>query len=297
MKDTINDLLHSPTALTALILFTLVALLAILAPVISPYNPFDLSGLSLTDALNPPAWVSGGSWKHILGTDSQGRDLLSAILYGSRISLTIGICATLLSVVLGVIMGLLSGYLHGFVDTVIMRLADVQYTIPSLMLALVFDGVFRALFPREFHDTFAMVMLILVLGLATWPTYARVVRSLTLVEEGKDYVASAKMLGLSTFRILIRHIVPNTMRPVLVLCPVGLLYDIIGETTLSFLGVGMPEHKPSLGVLMAEGFRYMLSGEWWIVVFTAITLATITISVNLFSDWIRDILNPKRWAK
>ena len=292
-----NDVVHSffttPGAMiAAIITFTAVAA-AFSAPVIAPYNPFDPSQISLWDGKLPPAWVEGGSSAYLLGTDNQGRDMLSTILYGGRISIIVGLAAVFLGMLLGVTLGVISGYLGGIVDTVIMRLADVQLTIPGILLAILINGIGRAALPLELRDDFAIYVVIVAIGLTDWPQFARVARGATLVEAEKEYVQSARVIGLPRWLIITRHILPNTLRPILVIATIGLALAIIGEATLSFLGQGIPPTTPSLGTLIRVGNEFLFSGLWWITLFPAVSLVVLVFAVNLLGDWMRDALNPK----
>jgi peptide/nickel transport system permease protein len=266
---------------------------AFLAPWIAPHNPFDLRTLNLLDAFNPPAWMPEGDVKFLLGTDDQGRDVLSTIMFGSRISLMVGFCSVIFAMVLGVTLGLLSGYVGGTVDAVIMRVADVQLSFPAILIALLVDGVARAAMPRELHDQLAVYVLILSIGVSGWVQYARTVRGSTLVEKNKEYVQAARVIGLHPMAIMARHVLPNVTGPVLVIGTIHLAVAIITEATLSFLGVGMPPTQPSLGTLINKGNDFLMSGEWWITIFPGAALVLMALSVNLLGDWLRDALNPK----
>lgn len=269
-------------------------LAAIFAPLIAPQDPFDPAALNLLEAFKPPVWYEeGGSWQFILGSDDQGRDLFSAILYGLRISLFVGFAAVLLSMVLGVLLGLLAGYAGGAIDAVIMRIADVQISFPALLIALLIDGVLRGLLPNERHDELALTVVVLSIGLAGWPHFARTVRGSTMVEKSREYVQAARVIGRSPPAIMLRHVLPNVMGPVLVIATISIAISILTEATLSFLGVGVPPTKPSLGTLIRIGNDYLFSGEWWIVIFPGVTLAVLVLAVNLLGDWLRDALNPK----
>ena len=268
-------------------------LAALAAPLISPQNPFDPAALELLDAFTPPVWYEDGSWKYLLGTDDQGRDMLSALLYGSRISIMVGFVSVLLAMAIGITLGLVAGYLGGAADAVIMRVADVQITFPAILVALLIDGVARGLLPNERHDELALFVIIAALGLSIWPQFARTVRGSTMVEKNKEYVQAARVIGLSRGLIMLRHVLPNVMGPVLVIATINLAIAVLGEATLSFLGVGVPPTEPSLGTLIRIGNDFLFSGEWWIVIFPGVTLATLILSVNLLGDWLRDALNPK----
>ena len=292
-----HDLLHSflkskLVVLAALVSVTMLAL-AVLAPWVAPHSPYDLSTVSLLDAHNPPAWNDGGDRRYLLGTDDQGRDLLSTILYGTRASITIGVWSVLLALAIGVSLGLVSGYFGGRVDMVIMRIADVQLTFPAILTALLVDGVARVLLGTHKSGGGESWILIVSIGLSYWVPYARTVRSSTLVERNKEYVQAARLIGLSPGAIMFRHVLPNVTGPVLVLTTINLALAIITEATLSFLGVGLPPTEPSLGTLIRIGNNFLFAGEWWIAIFPGITLAVLVLAVNLLGDWLRDALNPK----
>ena len=265
---------------------------AVFAPWVSPHNPFDLATLELSNARLPPAWQEGGSPEFWLGTDDQGRDILSALMYGTRISLAVGLASVLLSVVVGVGLGLLAGFLGGWVDALLMRLCDVMLSFPAILVALLIAGVGRALFPNA-HDSLAFGVLIVSISLTGWVQYARTVRGSTLVERGKEYVQAARVTGVSSARIMRRHVLPNVLGPVMVLATIQVATAIITEATLSFLGVGAPPTSPSLGTLIRVGNDYLFSGEWWITVFPGAMLVVIALSVNLLGDWLRDAINPR----
>ena len=266
---------------------------AVLAPWIAPHNPFDLASLELLDAFKPPAWSELGDPTYLLGTDDQGRDMLSAIMYGARVSLLVGFCAVVMSVVLGVSAGLAAGYLGGTVDAVLMRIADIKLTFPTILIALLIDGVTRAALPRDVHDQVALYVVIFAIGISNWPSFARTVRGSTMVERNKEYVQAARVIGLGRGRIMLTHVLPNVLGPVLVIATLQLGFAILAEATLSFLGVGVPPTQPSLGTLIRIGNDFLFSGEWWITIFPGIALITLVLSVNLLGDWLRDALNPK----
>jgi peptide/nickel transport system permease protein len=282
----------SPTAMVAGLVAFICVFAALFAPWVAPHNPFDLTTLVLSDARLPPAWSEGGSSRYLLGTDDQGRDILSALIYGARISLVVGIVSVLLSVVIGVALGLLAGFLGGWVDGFLMRLCDVMLSFPPILVALLIAGVGRALFP-DAHTSVAFGVLIVSITLTGWVQYARTVRGSTLVERNKEYVQAARVTGVSPLRIMRRHVLPNVLGPVLVLATIHVATAIITEATLSFLGVGVPPTQPSLGTLIRVGNDYLFSGEWWITVFPGIMLVVISLSVNLLGDWLRDALNPR----
>ena len=283
---------HSPTAIVAAVIAALCFIGSVFAPWVSPHNPFDLATLNLSDARLPPAWQDGGSSTYLLGTDDQGRDLLSALFYGARLSLAVGFASVLLSLVVGVGLGLLSGFVGGKVDAFIMRLCDVMLSFPSILIALLINGVARAMFPNA-QDSLALGVLILAIALTGWVQYARTVRGSTLVERNKEYVQAARVIGVAPLRIMVRHVLPNVMGPVMVLATIQVAAAILTEATLSFLGVGVPPTSPSLGTLIRVGNDFLFSGEWWITIFPGLMLVLIALSVNLLGDWLRDALNPR----
>jgi len=266
---------------------------ALLAPWIAPHDPFDPASLSLLDASNPPAWLEGGSWTFPLGTDNQGRDVLSAILYGSRLSLFVGSSAVVLALLLGVMLGLLAGWRGGLTDTIIMRVADVKLSFPAILIALLIDGVARGVLPRDAQSEIAPYVLIAAIALSFWVQYARTVRASTLVERNKEYVQAAQVIGVHPAKIVLGHLLPNVIGPVLVIATINLALAILTEATLSFLGVGLPPTRPSLGTLIRNGNDYLFSGDWWISIFPGVVLAALILSVNLLGDWLRDAFNPK----
>lgn len=266
---------------------------AIAAPLIAPHTPFDPASLDLMDASTPPVWYEDGTPKFLLGTDDQGRDIFSTILYGSRISIFVGFASMLLAMGIGITLGLISGYVGGAVEAFIMRIADVQISFPAILIALLIDGVARSLLPGERHDEMAVYVLILAIGVSNWVHFARTVRGSTLVEKNKEYVQAARVIGRKRATIMFRHVLPNVMGPVLVIATIGLAIAILTEATLSFLGVGVPPTRPSLGTMIRIGQDFLFSGEWWIVIFPGAALAVLVLAVNLLGDWMRDALNPK----
>jgi len=266
---------------------------AALSPWISPQNPFDPGSLDLLDAFTPPVWSASGTAKYLLGTDDQGRDMLSALLYGARVSLLVGFASTIFALVLGVGLGLIAGYVGGMVDGFIMRVADVQISFPGILIALLVDGVARGILDPEVHDEMVIYVLIFAIGISSWVQFARTVRGSTMVEKSKEYVQAARVIGRRRGVIMVRHVLPNVMGPVLVIGTINLAIAILSEATLSFLGVGVPPTEPSLGTLIRIGQDFLFSGEWWIVIFPGIVLATLVLAVNLLGDWLRDALNPK----
>jgi peptide/nickel transport system permease protein len=282
----------SPTAIVAAVIALICVVCAVFAPWIAPHNPFDLATLDLMNARLPPVWQEGGNSQFLLGTDDQGRDILSALMYGARISLAVGLASVVLSVLIGVTLGLLAGFVGGWLDGFLMRLCDVMLSFPPILIALLIAGVGRALFPNA-HETLAFGVLIISITLAGWVQYARTVRGSTLVERSKEYVQAARVTGVAPLRIMGRHVLPNVMGPVLVLATIQVATAIITEATLSFLGVGAPPTSPSLGTLIRVGNDYLFSGEWWITIFPGLMLILIALSVNLLGDWLRDALNPR----
>jgi peptide/nickel transport system permease protein len=282
----------SPVAIGAAVIAFVCIFCAVFAGYVAPHNPFDLATLELGDARLPPAWMDEGSTKYLLGTDDQGRDILSALMYGARISLFVGFASVVLSMVVGVGLGLLSGFVGGKTDAFIMRLCDVMLSFPAILVALLIDGVGRALFPNA-HDSLAFTVLILSIAVTKWVDYARTVRGSTMVERNKEYVQAARVIGVSPLRIMRRHVLPNVLGPVLVLATIQVAQAIIIEATLSFLGVGVPPTSPSLGTLIRIGNDFLFSGEWWITIFPGAMLVLIALSVNLLGDWLRDALNPR----
>jgi peptide/nickel transport system permease protein len=282
----------SPTAMLAAVIALLCVFCSLFAPWVSPHNPFDLASLSLSDARLPPAWEAEGNRKFLLGTDDQGRDILSALFYGARISLFVGLASVLVSMVVGVGLGLLSGFAGGKVDTFIMRVCDVMLSFPSILVALLIDGVGHAMFPNA-QDSLAFGVLIVAISLTGWVQYARTVRGSTLVERNKEYVQAARVIGVAPVRIMFKHVLPNVLGPVLVLATIQVAAAILTEATLSFLGVGVPPTSPSLGTLIRVGNDFLFSGEWWITIFPGAMLVLIALSVNLLGDWLRDALNPR----
>jgi peptide/nickel transport system permease protein len=283
---------NSPVAMAAALVAAVCALSALFAPWVAPHNPFDLASLELSDARLPPAWQEGGRLTYLLGTDDQGRDILSALMYGARISLAVGLVSVLLSVVVGVGLGLLAGFVGGRVDAFIMRVCDVMLSFPPILIALLIDGAGRAMFP-DAHDELAFAVLILAISLSYWVQYARTVRGSTLVERNKEYVQAARVIGVRPWRIMFCHVLPNILKPILILATIQVALAIITEATLSFLGVGVPPTRPSLGTLIRVGNDFLFSGEWWITIFPGVMLVAIALSVNLLGDWLRDALNPR----
>jgi peptide/nickel transport system permease protein len=283
---------RNPIAVGSALVGLIILIGAVFSPWLAPHNPFDLASLNLLDSFKPPVFV-GGDAINPLGTDDQGRDVLSTIMYGTRISLFVGVLAIAFSLIVGISIGLLAGYLGGVADAVLMRIADIQLTFPTILIALLVDGVVRAILPHEFHERMEIYVLVFAIGVARWPQFARTVRGSTLVERSKEYIMAARVIGLGSGRIMASHILPNVLGPVLVIATLNLGLAILDEATLSFLGVGLPPTQPSLGTLIRIGNDFLFSGEWWITVFPGITLALMVLSINLLGDWLRDALNPR----
>ncbi|TNF58898.1 MAG: ABC transporter permease [Rhodobacteraceae bacterium] len=285
---------HSPVAIVAAVVALLIILSAVLAPWIAPHDPFNPASLNLMDGFTPPMepnqFTGNVYW---LGTDNQGRDIFSAILYGARISLFVGFSAVIFAMVLGISIGLLAAWRGGWVDSLLMRIADVQLSFPSILIALLIFGIARGVIPPAYREEMAIWVLIVAIGLSDWVQFARVVRGAALVEKSKEYVQAARLVGAHPARIVLTHILPNVMGPVLVIATIGLALAIIAEATLSFLGVGVPPTQPSLGTLIRIGQGFLFSGEWWIILFPSIALLALALSVNLLGDWLRDALNPR----
>ena len=292
-SDVFYSFRRRPGVMLAALITAAFVLAALLAPWVTPHNPFDLATLNLLDAFTPPAWSAKGNPAYLLGTDDQGRDVLSAIIFGSRMSLLVGLIATLLAMVVGVALGLASGYAGGKVDAFIMRVADVQLSFPAILIALLVDGLLRAALPRQLHDQLAVYVLILAIASSGWVRYARTVRGSTLVERNKEYVQAARVIGRHPAAIMFSHVLPNALGPVLVLVTLHIGEAIITEATLSFLGVGVPPTQPSLGTLIRIGNDFLFSGEWWITVFPGAALVMLVLAINVLGDWLRDALNPR----
>ncbi|MDN3555108.1 ABC transporter permease [Halomonas maura] len=285
--------LRDPIAQLSLLVFIVLVAAAVLAPWLAPMNPYDLAQIDILASELPPLWIDGSDPAYLMGTDAQGRDLLSTILYGARVSLIIGFGAVAMQAALGVCFGLLAGYLGGRVDAFLMRLADIQLSFSTLMVAIVVGALFKAIFGGATYSAYAVPLLVLIIGLAEWPQYARTVRASVLAEKGKEYVDAARVMGLSSRRIMFRHILPNTLSPIFVISTVQVANAIISEAALSFLGLGMPETQPSLGSLIKSGFDYIQSGSWWITLIPGLVLVVLVLVINLLGDWLRDVLNPR----
>lgn len=292
-SELVYSFARSPTAIAAAATALIIVGAAVLAPWVAPYHPFDPATLDLMDARTPPLETGfSGKW-FLLGADDQGRDIFSTIMYAARISLLVGFCSILFAMAFGISLGLIAGYAGGLLDSVMMRIADVQLSFPAILIALLIDGVARTLVPHSRHDDLGIYILIVALGLSHWVHFARTVRSSTMVEKQKEYVQAARIMGIHPLLIMLRHILPNVLGPVLVIATIGLALAIINEATLSFLGVGVPPTRPSLGTLIRIGNEYLFSGEWWITVFPGSVLVALVLSVNLLGDWLRDVLNPR----
>jgi peptide/nickel transport system permease protein len=292
-SDVFHSFRRNPVVVVSAVVTSVFVLAALLAPWITPYHPYDLASLDLNDAFTPPAWTEEGSRRFLLGTDDQGRDVLSTIVFGARVSLLVGFCAVLFAMTVGITLGLVSGYVGGAVESVIMRVADVQLTFPAILIALLIDGLARTALPRDLHSEIALYVVIFAIGIANWPQFARTVRGSTLVEKNKEYVQAARVIGLHPGLIMMRHVLPNVLGPVLVIATLSLGFAILAEATLSFLGVGVPPTRPSLGTLIRVGNDFLFSGEWWMTIFPGAALIILVLAVNLLGDWLRDALNPK----
>jgi peptide/nickel transport system permease protein len=285
--------LRDPVAMGSFLILAVLALTAFGAPVIAPHDPYDTTTINIMDSELPPVWMENADQNFVLGTDAQGRDMLSTMLYGMRISLVIGICAVGLQAVIGIVLGLLAGYKGGRIDSFLMRLADVQLSFSTLMVAIFLSAIFQAVFGVAAFESMAVPFLVLVIGIADWPQFARTVRASVLAEKKKEYVEAARVVGLPSRRIMWRHILPNTLSPILVLSTIQVANAIMSEAALSFLGLGMPITKPSLGSLINSGFEYIFSGSWWITMFPGFLLVLLILVINLLGDWVQDVLNPK----
>ena len=284
---------RDPVAVTSFSIFVFLVVISFMAPVIAPYSPYDTSTIDIMDSEIPPQWMEEGDERFFLGTDNMGRDLFSTMLYGLRTSVIIGIGAVLFQALLGIMVGLTAGYLGGRIDAFLMRIADIQFSIPYLIVAIITSAVFQIAFGVGRFEELALPLLVLIIGISEWPKYARTVRASVLGEKNKEYVEAARVIGLNRRLIVYRHILPNTMTPVLVISTIQVAQAVMSEAALSFLGLGMPITKPSLGSLINAGFEYVFSGSWWITLFPGFLLVTFTLVVILFGDWLRDVLNPK----
>jgi peptide/nickel transport system permease protein len=292
-SDLVYYFLKDKVAMFCMAVFVSYVVLALMAPWIAPHNPYDQATYDIMDAELPPSWLDGGDQRFLLGTDNQGRDILSTMLYGSRVSLTIGLFAVALQLVLGIVMGLIAGYAGGRIDNLLMRFADVQLSFSTMMVAIIVSAIFQATLGSEFYSQYATLMLVVIIGISEWPQYARTIRASVLAEKKKEYVEAARVMGFKAPRIMFRHILPNCLSPILVISTVQVANAIMSEAALSFLGLGMPVDKPSLGSLISIGFNYMFSGSWWITAFPGLCLVLLVLVINLLGDWLRDVFNPK----
>jgi len=284
---------RDPIAIISFVVLTVLAVISILAPVIAPYNTYNTATYDIMDAETPPAWMEGGNEMFVLGTDIQGRDLLSTMIYGLRVSFLIGVGAVVFQALVGIVVGMLSGYLGGKLDAFLMRLADIQFSIPYLIVAIFTAAIFKLAFGVGRYEELAVPLLIIIIGMSEWPKYARTVRASVLGEKNKEYVEAARVIGISRWQIMYRHVLPNTMTPVLVISTIQVAGAVMSEAALSFLGLGMPITKPSLGSLIRAGFEYIFSGSWWITLFPGVLLVIFILVILLLGDWLRDVLNPK----
>ncbi|ELR64103.1 Dipeptide transport system permease protein DppC [Photobacterium marinum] len=292
-SDFLYYFLRDKVAMASFAVFMVFLVSALLAPVISPTDPYDLSTIDIMDSELPPSWMEEGDSRFLLGTDDQGRDIFSTILYGSRLSLTIGLLAVGLQLILGVVIGLSAGYFGGRVDSFLMRFADVQLSFSTMMVAIIVSAIFRTALGSELYAQYAVVMLVVIIGIAEWPQYARTVRASVLAEKKKEYVEAARVMGFKAPRVMFRHILPNCLSPILVISTVQVANAIMSEAALSFLGLGLPVDQPSLGSLISIGFNYIFSGSWWITAFPGLVLVALVLVINLLGDWLRDVFNPK----
>ncbi len=291
--DVFDSFKRSPATIIAFLVTLAMFLAALLAPWVAPYDTYDLRSLDLMNAYLPPIWTDGGDPRYLLGTDDQGRDVLSAMIFGLRISLLVGFSGVLLAALIGTILGLVSGYLGGWVDSLIMRIADVQLTFPAILIALMIDGIASTMMSTQARADFKIYVIILAIAASLWVNFARTVRGSTLVEKNKEYVQAAKVIGIHPALIMYRHVLPNVTGPVLVIATLSLAVAILTEATLSFLGVGVPATNPSLGTLIRIGNNFLFSGEWWMSIFPGVVLVILVLAVNLLGDWLRDALNPR----
>ena len=284
---------QDPIAIGSFGVLMVLVLISILAPVIAPYNTYDTATIDIMDAETPPAWMDEGTENFILGTDIQGRDLLSTMIYGLRVSLIIGIGAVLLQALIGILVGLFAGYWGGKLDSFLMRITDIQFSIPYLIVAIFTSAIFKLAFGVGRYEELAVPLLVIIIGVSHWPIYARTVRASVLGEKNKEYVEAARVIGINRWQIMFRHILPNTLTPVLVISTIQVAEAVMSEAALSFLGLGMPITKPSLGSLIRAGFEYIFSGSWWITFFPGVLLVIFILVILLLGDWLRDVLNPK----
>lgn len=292
-SDVFHSFKHSPVTIVATVVTLVMIGASVFANLVAPHNPFDMATIDMLDSELPPVWEEMGISKYLLGTDNLGRDVFSTILYGSRVSLFVGFTSVVLSMVIGIALGLIAGYKGGLIDAFIMRVAEIQLSFPTILVALLINGVMRGVLPPSQHADLAVLVLVLSIGLSNWVQFARTVRASTLVERNKEYVLAARLIGVKPFFIMVRHVLPNVMGPILVIATLGLASAVLTEATLSFLGVGVPPTEPSLGTLINVGSDYLFSGSWWITIFPGAALAVLVLAVNLVGDWLRDALNPK----
>jgi peptide/nickel transport system permease protein len=292
-SDFWHELLNAPVTLISAVIIILMVMGCTFAPFFAPHTPFDPATISIMDNNYPPVWQSGSDPRFLLGTDLQGRDVLSAMLYGGRISLLVGLGSVVLSVAIGMTVGLIAGYFGGMTDAILMRIAEVQFAFPPILIALLFNGILKASLPADVFASAAVPIMILAIGLAGWVQFARIVRASVLVQRGQDYVAACQAIGLPTYIVILRHITPNILGPVLVMAMLQIAVAIVTEATLSFLGLGTPLTEPSLGALIQIGSQYLFSGIWWVVIFPGIMLLVMVVAFNLVADWVRDYLNPR----
>lgn len=292
-SDFLYYFVRDKVAMTSFAVFLMFLVAALLAPWIATADPYDLATINIMNSEMPPMWLDGGDSEFILGTDEQGRDIFSTILYGARLSLTIGFLAVALQLFLGVVIGLSAGYFGGRIDNFLMRFADIQLSFSTMMVAIIVSAIFKASFGSQFYSQYAVVMLVVIIGIAEWPQYARTIRASVLAEKKKEYVEAARVMGFRAPRIMFRHILPNCLSPILVISTVQIANAIMSEAALSFLGLGLPVDQPSLGALISIGFRYIFSGAWWITAFPGLVLVTLVLVINLLGDWLRDVFNPK----
>ncbi|MBT6337864.1 MAG: ABC transporter permease [Desulfobacula sp.] len=267
--------------------------LALTAPWISPMNPYDSANIDIMNSEIPPMWMEDGIREFPLGTDNQGRDMLSTMLYGLRTSIIIGLGAVSLQGIIGIVVGLLAGYMGGKTDAILMRFADIQFSFPYLMVAIFLSAIFQVMFGLGSFERLAIPLLTIIIGLSNWPTFARTIRASVMGEKNKEYVEAAKVIGLPKWTIMFRHILPNSLTSVMVIATIQVANAVMSEAALSFLGLGMPVTKPSLGSLIRAGQEFFFSGSWWITVFPGIWLVIFVLVINLLGDWLRDVLNPK----
>ena len=289
----IYSFLRDPVALVSFVILLVLIILSFLAPAIAPHDPYDLAAIDIMDSELPPQWMEEGEARFPLGTDGQGRDMYSTILYGMRTSMIIGIASVFLQAILGISLGLAAGYFGGILDNFLMRIADIQLSFSTLLVAIIIGALFQTTFGVERYEEFALILLVIIIGIAEWPQYARTIRASVLAEKKKEYIEAARVIGLPPRRIMWQHILPNSLSPILVISTMQVANAVMSEAALSFLGLGMPTTKPSLGALINNGFEYFVSGIWWITTFSGLVLVVLILVINLLGDWLRDVLNPK----